>query len=99
MGYFLDGKVSAVFGTHTHIQTADAKILPNGTGYITDLGMTGPAESILGMNKNIIINRFLNGFPQKFEIANGKGQFCGCIFDINPETGKCVGIERIYTEE
>lgn len=99
MGYFLDGRVSAVFGTHTHIQTADAKILPNGTGYITDLGMTGPSDSILGMNKTIIVNRFLNGFPQKFEIAGGKGQFCGCIFDIDPENGRCVDIERIYIEE
>ena len=99
MGYFLDGKVSAVFGTHTHIQTADAKILPNGTGYITDLGMTGPYDSILGMNKTIIVNRFLNGFPQKFVIAGGKGQFCGCIFDIDTESGKCTAVERVYIEE
>jgi calcineurin-like phosphoesterase len=61
--------------------------------------MTGPAESILGMNKTIIINRFRNGFPQKFEIATGKGQFCGCIFDIDTVTGKCVGVERVYIEE
>ncbi len=99
MGYFLDGKVSAVFGTHTHIQTADSKILPNGTGYITDLGMTGPYDSILGMNKTIIVNRFLNGFPQKFEIAVGKGQFCGCIFDIDTNSGKCTAVERVYIEE
>lgn len=99
MGYFLDGKVSAVFGTHTHIQTSDSKILPNGTGYITDLGMTGPSESVLGMNKNIIINRFLTGMPQKFEIATGKGQFCGCIFTVDDTSGKCMDVERIYFEE
>lgn len=99
MGYFLAGKVSAVFGTHTHIQTADAKILENGTGYITDLGMTGPRDSVLGMNKNIIVNRFTSGIPQKFEIATGKGQFCGCIFDVDEGSGKCVGVERLYIEE
>ena len=99
MGYFLDGKVSAVFGTHTHIQTADAKILDNGTGYITDLGMTGPIESVLGMNKTIIINRFVSNIPQKFEIATGKGQFCGCIFNVDDNTGKCLEIERLYLEE
>ena len=96
MGYFLDGKVSAVFGTHTHIQTADAKILDGGTGYITDLGMTGPADSVLGMNKTIIVNRFVSGTPQKFEIATGKGQFCGCIFTVCEITGKCTDVERLY---
>ena len=99
MGYFLDGKVSAVFGTHTHIQTADAKILDGGTGYITDLGMTGPKDSVLGMNKTIIINRFIHTMPQKFEIATGKGQFCGCIFTVDDDSGKCTDVERIYTEE
>ena len=99
MGYFLNGKVSAVFGTHTHIQTADAKILDKGTGYITDLGMTGPKESVLGMNKNIIVNRFLSGTPQKFEIATGKGQFCGCVFTVDETNGKCTDVERLYYEE
>ena len=96
MGYFLDGKVSVVFGTHTHIQTADAKILDGGTGYITDLGMTGPADSGLGMTKTIIVNRFVSGTPQKFEIATGKGQFCGCIFTVCETTGKCTDVERLY---
>ncbi len=99
MGYFLDGKVSAVFGTHTHIQTADAKILKNGTGYITDIGMTGAADSILGMNKKIIIKRFRTGIPQKFELAEGRGQFCGCIFTIDESTGKCTDVERIWFDE
>lgn len=98
LGYYLDGKVTAVFGTHTHVQTADNKILPKGTGYITDLGMTGPACSILGLDRNTIIDRFLNGMPQKFTVATGTGQFCGAIFDVDTKTGKCVNIERIYKE-
>ena len=98
LGYYLDGRASAVFGTHTHIQTADAKVLPKGTGYITDLGMTGPEHSVLGLDKNTIIKRFINGMPQKFTVATGKGQFCGAIFDIDETTGKTVGIERIYKE-
>lgn len=99
MAYFLDGKVSAVFGTHTHVQTADETILPNGTGNITDLGMTGPQISILGRGVVPIINRFRTGMPQKFEIAEGKGQFCGCIFDIDEECGKCTGVERLFIRE
>ena len=98
MGYFLDGKVSAVFGTHTHVQTADEQILEGGTGYITDLGMTGAYDSILGMDKHIILDRFVNGMQWKFELAQGKGQFCGCIFDID-ENGRCTGIERVYIRE
>ncbi len=96
MGYFLDGKVSAVFGTHTHVQTADEKILPKGTAYITDLGMTGAVHSVLGMDKNIIINRFLNAMPAKFQLATGEGAFSGCAFEIDEKSGKAVGIERIY---
>lgn len=96
MGYFLDGKVSAVFGTHTHVQTADDTILPGGTGYITDLGMTGPSNSVLGMEKNIVINKFLDGIPRRFEAATGKGQFCGCIFEIDEITGKTINTERIF---
>lgn len=99
MGFFLDGKVSAVFGTHTHVQTADDMILPNGTGYISDLGMTGPQISILGREQSGIVKRFLTGMHQKFEIASGKGQFCGCIFDIDEETGKCTDIERLFIRE
>ncbi len=99
MGYFLDGKASAVFGTHTHVQTADSKILKHGTGYITDLGMTGPAESVIGMNIQIILQRFRTGMPQKFEIAAGRGQFCGCVFTIDEETGQCKEIERLFLED
>lgn len=96
LGYYLDGKVTAVFGTHTHVQTADNKILPKGTGYITDLGMTGPECSILGVDRNVIVQRFLNGMPQKFVVANGPGQFCGAIFEVDTETGKTLNIERTY---
>lgn len=99
MAYFLDGKVSAVFGTHTHVQTSDEVILPNGTGNITDLGMTGPQISILGRECTNIIQRFRTGMPQKFEIANSKGQFNACIFDIDTESGKCTDIERIFIRE
>lgn len=95
MGYFLDGKVSAVFGTHTHVQTADETIHKGGTGYITDLGMTGPVHSVLGMEKNVIVQKFLDGIPAKFEVANGRGKLLGCVFEIDEETGKTKNIERI----
>lgn len=96
LGYYLDGRVSAVFGTHTHVQTADDNILPKGTGYITDIGMTGPSCSVLGVNKDAVIRKFLNGIPKRFEVANGRGQFCGCIFDIDEKSGKTVSTERIF---
>ncbi|MCR4719158.1 MAG: TIGR00282 family metallophosphoesterase [Firmicutes bacterium] len=98
MGYYLDGRVSVVFGTHTHVQTADAKILPNGTGYITDLGMTGPSISVLGVDKNIIIDRFLGGMPKRFEVAGGVSQFCGAVFEIDENTKKTLDVTRIYKE-
>lgn len=98
MGYFLDGRVSAVFGTHTHVQTADSRILKNGTGYITDLGMTGPMNSVIGMNVKIILNRFCTGMPQKFEVAAGVGQFCGCVFTIDETSGRCRAVERLFLE-
>ena len=99
MGHYLDGKVSAVFGTHTHVQTADEQILAGGTGFICDLGMTGVTDSVLGMNKKIIVDRFLTALPQKFELATGKGQFNACIFDINEESGLCTDIKRIFIKE
>lgn len=99
LGFFLDGKVSAVFGTHTHVQTADNSILRHGTGFICDLGMTGPVESVLGMDKDIIIDRFTNSMPHKFRIAEGSGQLCGCIFDIDENSGLCTDTERIFIRE
>lgn len=98
LGYYLDGRVTAVFGTHTHVQTADSKVLPKGTGYITDLGMTGPAVSVLGLDKQTIINRFLDGMPQKFTVAESRAQFCAAIFEVDDATHKTVSVERIYKE-
>ena len=95
LGWFLDGKVSAVLGTHTHIQTADARLLQQGTAYITDVGMTGPRDSVLGVKKEIIINRFLTQLPAKFELANGPVQLNAVVLDIDEETGKTRQIERI----
>lgn len=94
MGWFLDGKVSAVFGTHTHVQTADEVILPKGTGYITDLGMTGAFYSVLGMERQSVIEKFMTGMPKKFIVADGMARFCGCIFDVD-EKGICKTVERI----
>lgn len=95
MGYMLDGKASAVWGTHTHVQTSDACVLPNGTGYITDLGMTGPAESVLGIDIQQSIGKFMGDPPQRYNSAPGKVKLEGCIFEINTETGKCVNAEGI----
>ena len=95
MGFYLDGKVSVLFGTHTHVQTADNQILEGGTGYITDLGMTGPADSVLGVKKEIIINRLKSSDLSKFELADGECSMNACIFDIDEKTGKTVYTERI----
>ena len=96
MGWMLDGKVSAVLGTHTHIQTADERILPKGTGYITDVGMTGAYNSVLGMDKSAIVERFVTKLPQNFQVADGKAQFNGVIMDIDNAGGKCEKIERVF---
>ena len=95
MGHYLDGRASAVIGTHTHIQTADEKILPRGCAYLTDAGMTGPYHSILGVKVEIITKRFVTGLPQRFEVAEGKGQINGVVVEIDESTGKAQGIERI----
>jgi metallophosphoesterase (TIGR00282 family) len=92
---YLDGKVSALVGTHTHVQTADERIFPLGTGYITDVGMTGPYESVIGMKIQAAINRFLYATPQKYETAENDVHLCGMFFKIDTETGKTVEIERI----
>lgn len=94
LGYYLDGKVTAVLGTHTHIQTADERIMPNGTGYITDLGMTGPVHSILGMEIDPIIEKFLSGRPTRFEVAKGSAQIQGVILKLDDESSKLVEIKR-----
>lgn len=97
LGYYLDGKISAFFGTHTHIQTADEIILKGKTGYITDLGMCGVEESVLGVNKDTIIKKFRTNLPQRFDTAeDGDCILCGCIFSVDEKSGKCTDIERIY---
>jgi len=93
MGFYLDGKVSAVFGTHTHVQTSDIQILPNGTGYITDIGMTGPKDSVLGVKKEIIISRLKDGKQDKFEFCDSPSVISGCVFDIDENTGLCLSTE------
>ncbi len=96
LGFYLDGQVSAVLGTHTHIQTADHRILSEGTAYITDVGMTGPIDSVLGIKKEIIIKKFLTQLPQKFEIQDeGEGIFNAMYLEIDPKTQKTKKIEKI----
>lgn len=99
MGQYLDGKVSALVGTHTHIQTSDERILPNGTGYITDVGMTGPYDSVIGMKSTAAINRFLFATPQKYETAKDNVHLTGMFFKIDTETGKTLELERIFFPE
>lgn len=99
MGWFLDGRVSAVVGTHTHVQTADERILPGGTAYITDLGMTGPWNSVIGVKKEIIIDKFVTQLPQRFEVATGAFQFNGVVIDVDEETGEATSIKRIQNYE
>jgi 2',3'-cyclic-nucleotide 2'-phosphodiesterase len=94
-GYYLDGQVSAIIGTHTHVQTADEKILPGGTAYISDVGMTGPAHSVIGVEKNQIIGKFLTGMPRKFDVAEGKSIFNAVVVDIDDKNGSATGIQRI----
>lgn len=95
MGYYADGRVSALLGTHTHIQTADERILPNGTAYITDLGMTGPVDSILGMEKEAVIEKFITQRPVRFEVASGMAQMQGVILEIDTNSLKVKKIQRL----
>jgi hypothetical protein len=94
-GRFLDGRVSAVVGTHTHVQTADERVLPGGTAYISDLGMTGPAESVIGVEADIVVRKFLTGLPERFETAKGAAQLQGAVVTIDPGSGLALGIERV----
>jgi hypothetical protein len=95
MGWYLDGKVSAVYGTHTHVPTADEEVLPGGTGYITDLGMTGPHDSIIGMRKEEVLERFLSQRPSMYVAAKRDPRLNGAVFDIDPETGRTRSVQRI----
>jgi metallophosphoesterase (TIGR00282 family) len=93
--YYVDGRVTAVLGTHTHIQTSDERILPRGTAYITDLGMTGPSDSVLGMDKEIVIEKFLSGRPARFEVASGSSQLQGIILRLDELSDKVLEIKRV----
>ena len=95
MGYLLDGRVSAVWGTHTHVPTADARVLPKGTGYVTDLGMTGPAESVLGIRPELSIARFRGDLPERYRWAEGKTKLEGVVFTVDTETGTWKKAERV----
>ncbi|HTY80851.1 MAG TPA: TIGR00282 family metallophosphoesterase [Candidatus Bathyarchaeia archaeon] len=95
MGWHLDGRASAVVGTHRHVQTADERILPKGTAYITDLGMTGPTDSVIGVDKDLALQRFISQMPNRFEPAKGPVALHGAVIRIDPETGRGLAIERL----
>jgi len=99
LGWYLDGKVSAVLGTHTHIQTGDERILPKGTAYITDVGMTGPRNSVIGVKSHLVLEKFLTQMPVRFEVADGPYQFNAVVIDIENETGRASSIRRIFNNE
>ncbi|MBX3113693.1 MAG: TIGR00282 family metallophosphoesterase [Fimbriimonadaceae bacterium] len=94
-GFHVDGRVTAVVGTHTHIQTADEIVLPGGTAYITDVGMCGPYPSVIGMDKDIILQKFRTSMPTRFEVANEPGVICGVAIDVSLTAGRAIAIERI----
>ena len=95
MGYYLDGRGSALWGTHTHVPTADERVYPKGTGYITDLGMTGPVESVLGIEPAQSVESFLGGLPGRYRPAAGPCKLQGAVFTLDGSTGRCTGVERI----
>lgn len=100
MGWYLDGRVSAVVGTHTHVQTADSRVLPGGTGYLTDVGMTGPYDGILGVEKEAVLKRFLTSLPVRFEVpTSGRAQLSAVLFELDSKTGLTRKIERIIINE
>lgn len=95
MGWYLDGRVTAVLGTHTHVPTADDRVLPKGTAYVTDVGMTGPYDGVIGVKKEIVVGRFLNGMPVRFEPATGDVRLCAVVIESDEDTGKARSIERL----
>jgi metallophosphoesterase (TIGR00282 family) len=95
MGWYLDGRVSVVVGTHTHVATADERVLPNGTAFITDVGMTGPHESVIGMDRGAMVKRFLDSMPTKFEVAIGDVRINGVLADVDEATGRARSIARV----
>lgn len=99
MGFYLDGRASAVWGTHTHVQTADERILEKGTGYITDLGMTGPLRSVLGVKPEQSIDLFRGELTSRFEWPAGPGRLCGAVFTVDGASGKCTAVERVAVDD
>ena len=99
LGYFLDGKVTAVVGTHTHVPTCDHRLLPKGTAYCSDLGMTGPYDSVIGVESEVIVQRFLNGMPARFETAKGDARFAAVVVSVDAQSGRARGIERMLLGE
>jgi len=98
LGLYLDGRVSAVVGTHTHVQTSDERVLANGTGFITDLGMCGPVNSVIGMDPDTVIPKFITAMPSKFEVGKGPVIVCGVIVEIDTSTGKTKYVQRFLEE-
>lgn len=98
MGWHLDGRVSAVFGTHTHIPTADERVLPKGTAYISDLGMTGPYDSVLGRSKTAVLSSLISSVPARYEVAEGDVRMCGVLISVDQTTGRALSIERIRVD-
>jgi hypothetical protein len=99
MGWHLDGRVTAVLGTHTHIPTADERVLPGGTAYQTDVGMSGPYDSVIGVEKEMVLKKFLTGMPSKFEAAKGNPKMCAALINCDPATGRATRIQRIMLGE
>jgi calcineurin-like phosphoesterase len=99
MGWHLDGRVTAVLGTHTHIPTADERVLPGGTAYQTDVGMSGPYDSVIGVEKDLVLNKFLTGMPGKFEAASGNPKMCAALITVDPMTGRAQRIQRLMLGE
>jgi len=95
MGWYLNGRVTAMVGTHTHVPTADERVLPGGTAYITDLGMTGPYESVIGIEKDTAIRKFLSQLPERFEVAKGNVQLCAALVEADAQTGRAISIQRV----
>ncbi|HEY7745914.1 MAG TPA: TIGR00282 family metallophosphoesterase [Desulfuromonadales bacterium] len=98
LGHYLDGRVSAVVGTHTHVQTADERVLPGGTAYLTDAGMTGSRDAVIGIRKELALERFLTQLPVRFEVAKKDAVLCGVLFTVDEATGRATGVERILVE-
>jgi 2',3'-cyclic-nucleotide 2'-phosphodiesterase len=98
LGWHLDGRCSAVVGTHTHVQTADERVLPGGTAYITDVGMTGPQDSVIGVEKELAIGKFVTGMPAKWEVATGRAGICAVVIETDDETGRARRIERVMRD-